>query len=393
MITRDSENYLKRLAKQSRIVALTGPRQSGKTTLCKNEFADYSYYNLENLNTYNIVTADPVGFVEANSRVVIDEIQRYPNLLSQLQAQVDERGGYGDYVIAGSQNLLLSEKISQSLAGRASYVTLLPLSIHELKNANLLCDSFVDQIIRGFYPETYAADIDTDIFYERYLRTYVERDVRMIKNIPDLSTFQRFLGLLAGRIGQLVNRESLAGDVGVNAKTIENWISILEASYIIYRLRPYHVNFGKRLVKASKIYFHDTGLACHLLGITDRGTLENHYLRGGLFENMVILDVLKTISNGLLQPNTKLHFYRDSSGNEIDLMLDSGKERLLIEIKSGSTFASDFLKGVKAFEKASDTNSKSVIVYAGQKGQVGNTHLVNWQDMESAVVSEFRVRK
>jgi predicted AAA+ superfamily ATPase len=383
MITRDIENYLKRLTKQSRIVALTGPRQSGKTTLCKSEFADYSYYNLENINTYNTVTADPVGFVETNSRTVIDEIQRYPNLLSQLQAQVDERGRYGDYVITGSQNLLLSEKISQSLAGRASYVTLLPLSIHELKNANLLCDSFVDQIIRGFYPETYAADIDTDIFYERYLRTYVERDVRMIKNISDLSTFQRFLGLLAGRIGQLVNRESLAGDVGVNAKTIENWISILEASYIIYRLRPYHVNFGKRFIKASKIYFHDTGLACHLLGITDKNTLENHYLRGGLFENMVILDVLKTISNGLVQSSTKLHFYRDSSGNEVDLIIDSGKERLLMEIKSGSTFASDFLKGIKAFEKASGADSKSVIVYAGQKGQAGNTYLVNWRDMES----------
>ncbi|MDR1014154.1 MAG: ATP-binding protein [Coriobacteriales bacterium] len=382
MIRRDIESYLKRLTQQSRVVALTGPRQSGKTTLCKSEFADYSYYNLENINTFNTVTADPVGFVETNSRAVIDEIQKYPDLLSQVQVQVDERGRYGDYVITGSQNLLLSEKISQSLAGRASYATLLPLSIHELKNADLLCDSFVDQIIRGFYPETYAADINTDIFYERYLRTYVERDVRMIRNISDLSTFQRFLGLLAGRIGQLVNRESLAGDVGVNAKTIENWISILEASYVIYRLRPYHVNFGKRLIRASKIYFHDTGLACHLLGITDRNILENHYLRGGLFENMVILDILKNISSGMLHSNTKLHFYRDNGGNEIDLVIDNGKERLLMEIKSGSTFASDFLKGIKAFERASGTASKSVIVYAGQKGQVGNTSLVNWRDME-----------
>jgi predicted AAA+ superfamily ATPase len=384
MIDRIAERRVKKLNKSFRVTVLTGPRQSGKTTLLKDGFRSYKYYNLEDLNTFDVINADLMDFARENSRVIIDEVQRIPDLLSAIQVVVDERNLTGDFILSGSQNLLISDKISQSLAGRAAYQTLLPLSINELKKANLLRDSFAEQIWTGFYPAIYHQSIDPNIYYEQYVATYVERDLRSIKNVQDLGLFRKFMGLLAGRIGQLVNYESLANDTGIAVKTVEQWLSILESSYLIYRLRPYYANIGKRLIKSAKIYFTDTGLACYLLGVSDEDSLKTHYLLGGLFENMVIMDVRKRILNHVgLRDN--LYFYRDSNGSEVDLLIDYGSSRLMpIEIKSAAKYSKDFIDGIISMRAAfSDVENTEImdgfVVYTGnEEYETKGVKYINW---------------
>ncbi len=382
LLARALKEKIKTLSTKFPVIAVTGPRQSGKTTLIRDLFKNYKYYNLENLEFLNIIETNPAGFIRENSKIIIDEVQKMPDLLSYIQVNVDEKRVMGDYVISGSQNLLLSQNISQSLAGRAAYVTLLPFSYEELKSKNLQKSSVYDQILTGFYPAIYDRDIDPTDYFNEYLITYVERDVRQLINISDLSQFRKFLGLLAGRIGQLLNLTSLANDVGVSHNTIEGWISLLEASYIVYRLPPYFENLGKRLIKSPKIYFYDVGLACRLLNISSVDELKTHSSLGSLFENFIISEVQKHINN--FSRTATLYFYRDSAGNEVDLVVDTGVSKIPVEIKSAGTFTNSFLKGLNHFESLDiqTKDKQNFVIYTGtETGRFDNTRLVIWENL------------
>jgi len=389
MIKRLITSQIDRLKKGFPVIVVSGPRQSGKTTLIKKIFPDYQYFNLENPETLGIVESDPAGFVNANTqRIIIDEVQRVPQLLSYIQAVVDEQNIMGNFILSGSENLLLSEKVNQSLAGRAAYINLLPFSVEELETHEKATDKIYAQIFTGFYPAIYDKDIRPVDYYDQYIATYVERDLKQISNITNLSLFRKFLALLAGRIGQLVNLSSLANDVGVAVNTIESWISILEASYLVFRLQPYYENYGKRYIKSSKIYFTDTGLACRLLGLTTPTELSKHYLVGGLFENFIIVELKKYILNH--SKSAKLYFYRDSNGNEVDLLIDGGLFQIPVEIKSGATFSAEFLKGLEYWSKLKrgQLHTKKAlsgfVVYNGVNAHKTQSYeLLKWNNLSS----------
>ena len=383
MIKRQITSQINRLKKGFPVIAVTGPRQSGKTTLIKNIFPKYTYFNLENPETLNMVENDPAGFINTNNhKIIIDEVQKVPQLLSYIQSTVDEQKTMGNFIINGSENLLLSQKINQSLAGRAAYINLLPLSNQELSQNKLPTKNLHQQIFTGFYPAIYDRKIDPIDYYNQYIATYVERDLKQISQINNLSQFRNFLSLLAGRIGQLVNLSSLANDIGVAVNTIENWISILEASYLAFRLQPYYKNFGKRHIKSPKIYFTDVGLACRLLTLTKPLDLKSHFLIGGLFENLVITEIKKYIINN--SKSSTLYFYRDSNHNEIDLIIDTGNTQIPVEIKSSGTFSSQFTSNLKFWQKNSiGAEQKGFIVYTGKQSLVGNhTQLLGWPKLE-----------
>lgn len=388
MIKRQMVSNINRLKKGFPVIAITGPRQSGKTTLLKEIFSDYEYFNLENPETLFIIENDPAGFINAHKhKVIIDEVQRIPDLLSYIQSVVDEQKIMGNFIISGSENLLLSEKINQSLAGRVAYVQLFPLSNQELFDSKLLKSSVYSQIFTGFYPALYDRDLDVIDYYDQYISTYAERDLKQISNIFNLSLFRKFFALLAGRIGQLLNLTSLANDVGVSAVTIENWISILEASYLVLRLQPHYNNFGKRHIKASKLYFTDVGLACRLLKITSAETLKQHYLIGGLFENLVIMEIKKYLASQKKSAN--LYFFRNSNGNEVDLIIDQGINQIPIEIKSSGTFNADFLKGIRYWAKLTGDSNKIIkqrgfVIYAGEQFHKGEEYsLLRWNNLDN----------
>ena len=383
MIKRILTDKILELANKYPVVSITGPRQSGKTSLAQELFHEYEYFNLENLDMLALAKDDPKEFLKVGSgkRMVIDEIQRFPELLSYIQVEVDVQKKDGQFVITGSQNFAISEDISQSLAGRVANFTLLPLSYSEVvtsKYTNVYSNSNAI-ILKGFYPRSLVKDIKPEDFYRDYLSTYVERDVRQIKNIGDLSTFRRFLQLLAGRVGQLVNFSSLANDVGVNYKTIESWSSILEASYIAYSLQPYHQNYGKRVIKAPKVYFYDVGLLCYLLKINSVTELRSHFAYGHIFENFIITEILKNNFN--LRKNEQLYFWRDSNGNEVDVVIDSGENKQGIEIKAAQTFNSDMTKGLSTwFSLNPKTNHPTKLVYGGDGEQKVQEHIImNWK--------------
>jgi len=382
MIKRELSKKIKKQKSKFPVIAITGPRQSGKTTLAKTVFPEYEYYNLENLNTKKIVENDPVGFIDSLKRkVIIDEIQKVPELLSQIQIKVDEKKSTGQFVLTGSESLLLSEKISQSLAGRVVNNVLLPFSYAELQQSGNAIKDIDRQILTGFYPRIYDTKIGFADFYPEYISTYVQRDVRQLKNIGDLSLFEKFLQLLAGRTGQIINLSSLANDVGVSHNTIERWISLLEASYIVFRLRPYYKNFGKRVIKAPKIYFYDTGLLCYLLGIYSIKELRVHFAYGNLYENLVISEVIKKIYNDKLP--LKIYYYRDSNQVEIDLIIDSGSTLYFCEIKSAKTFSQDFLKNLKKIQNKLTIRSKKIIIYQGDLEQtIKNVELINFASIQ-----------
>ncbi len=366
-IVRTAEKELKSLAKQFKTVAVVGPRQSGKTTLVRMAFPEKAYVNLENPDTRRFAIEDPRGFI-ANypDGAILDEVQRTPDIFSYLQQVIDENPSKGRFILTGSNNFLLQENISQSLAGRVGYLYLLPLSLEEL-NENKL--SINELLYKGFYPALYDAQgqIDSGKYFTNYIRTYVERDVRLIRNITDLYAFERFLRLCAGRIGQLLNMNSLAIETGVDNKTIAAWISVLEASFVLFRLQPYHRNFNKRIVKMPKLYFYDTGVASALLGIENPDQLALHPFRGSLFENMVIIDFLKNRYNQGKSNN--LYFWRDSLGTEIDLLIENPDGLLPIEIKSGQTITDDYFKSIVPWLKLSEVE-RGLIIYAGNEKQV-----------------------
>ncbi|MBQ9568727.1 MAG: ATP-binding protein [Alloprevotella sp.] len=365
MIERTLNARVLRLAERYPIVTLTGPRQSGKSTLLRNAFPDYTYVSLEDLDMREFAQADPRGFLATyNNHIIIDEAQRVPSLFSYLQTHVDKADAAGMYMLAGSQNFQLLEHINQSLAGRTAIVKLLPFSHAEMRTAGILPQTVNEEIFTGGYPRIYDKGIVPTDYYPFYIQTYVERDVRQLKNIGDLSRFVCFVKLCAGRIGQLLNLSSLAGEVGITAATASAWISILEASYICYLLRPDWNNFSKRIVKSPKLYFYDTGLACSLLDISDASQLPTHFLRGGLFENMVINEFLKDAwHNGRA---ADLRFWRDSQGNEVDLLHYEGDRVTAYEIKSGATFSPDYFRGLTKWAALSSTPPERLnVIYTG----------------------------
>lgn len=379
MIYREAEKELQLLSAQFKAVAVTGPRQSGKTTLVKKVFKEKAYVNLENPDLRQFAREDPRGFLSNYpDGAILDEVQRVPELFSYLQQILDEKEQNGSFILTGSNNFLLNSNISQSLAGRVGYLFLLPLDIGEINPGANMSNQL---IFKGGYPEIYQKDIDPKKYYDNYIRTYVERDVRLLKNITDLYTFERFLRLCAGRTGQLLNMSSLAADVGVDVKTIGSWLGVLEASFIAFRLYPYHENYNKRIVKMPKLYFYDTGLASALMGIEDVSQLTIHPLRGGLFENLVVVDFLKRLYNNGKQNN--LYFWRDNIGNEVDLLIKKGANRYPVEIKSAQTISDEFFKGIRYWNKLTNTEG-GYLVYAGdmlqkRSGEVNivPVHLLN----------------
>ena len=366
MIARDIQPCLLDAFRVNPVVTITGPRQSGKTFLARSAFPELSYRNLERPDTRAYAEEDPNGFLaELTGPAIIDEIQRVPSLLSYIQVQVDEEGANGRFILTGSRQLGMMEAITQSLAGRTALVRLLPLSVHELTQHGLDFTP-TDLLFRGLYPRIWDQHLDPTIALGDYFETYAERDVRQVSEIRNLKAFQRFVRLCAGRVGQLLNLSSLSGDAGVSHTTASHWLSVLEASYIIHRLEPWHANIRKRLVRTPKLYFHDVGLATYLLGIEDPTQLATHPLRGGLFENLVVSEVLKARYNRGRRSN--LHFYRDHTGNEVDLLYQIAQHVLPIEVKSGQTVARDAFKGFKALDQIIDTYPHGrLLVYGGER--------------------------
>lgn len=383
-IKRTLSKKLEAMAKKSSAIAILGPRQSGKTTLAKMVFPDYEYVSFEDLDTRDYFEKDPRLFLEnyANKKgVIFDEAQRVPTLFSYLQGVIDSNPRPGYFILTGSQNFLLNQNISQSLSGRISILTLLPLSITELKEANLLPTSEIDLIYKGFYPKIYSQDLEPLEWYPDYLQTYIERDVRDIKNVSDLSAFKRFVKLCAGRIGQVVNYSSLANDADISVNTAKAWISLLESTYILFTLQPYYKNFSKRLVKTPKLFFYDTGLACSLLGIRNLDQLKTHYLKGGLFEQMIISELMKQEYNQGLRP--EVYFWRDATGNELDVILELGTKIVPIEIKSGKTVNQDFFKGFDYWNNLVKDTSKGFVVYSGDQNQKRSlADVISWKDVQ-----------
>jgi len=364
-ISRTSEKELLALSKQYRAIAVVGPRQSGKTTLVRECFADKTYVNLENTDIRRFAIEDPRGFLSGFPHgAILDEVQRVPEIFSYLQQVLDENNSKGQFILTGSNNFLLQQNISQSLAGRVGYLFLLPLSLEELDQPFPSTDALIH---RGFYPELYVdKEMDAHKYFSNYIRTYVERDVRLIKNIVDLYAFERFVRLCAGRTGQLLNMNSLAIEVGVDNKTVASWLSVLETSFIVFRLQPYHKSFNKRIVKMPKLYFYDTGLASALLGIENKEQLSLHPFRGALFENMVVVEFLKNRFNRGKTNN--LFFWRDNVGTEIDLLIDNSESLIPVEIKSGQTITDAYFKSLTTWCKISGIE-KGFVIYAGNQTQ------------------------
>jgi len=371
MIKRHIEPEFLQLLGEYPIVTILGPRQAGKTTLARQLLPDYAYVNLEHPETRAFAQDDPKAFLaQYSGKVIFDEIQRLPELLSYLQVAVDNQRENGRYVLTGSHQLALREAIAQSLAGRTAILHLLPFSIAELVDNDLGFANAEDYLYQGFLPRIYDQQQRPSTAYANYYQTYVERDVRQLINLKDVAQFQKFMKLVAGRVGQLMDYSSLAGDVGVSATTIKHWLSILEASFILYKLPPYFENFGKRVIKTPKYYFIDTGLLCFLLAIENQQQVARDPLIGQLFENLVIIDVLKNIYNKGKLDN--LYFFRDSNGLEADLLLQQGRQLMPIEIKSSSTYKPELLKGLKRIMELSPQMANAHLVYSGDAMQFSN---------------------
>ncbi len=383
MIKRTIGAKISEQARHYPVLALIGPRQTGKTTLVKKIFADKDYVNLEDLEQRSFAQNDPKGFLAMYPNgAIIDEIQKVPDLLSYIQVIVDEKKQNGMFILTGSQNFLLMEKATQSLAGRVAIFTLLPLSLYEVSPYRLLKNSLSETMFTGLYPKLFDdPEMDVSSYYSNYVQTYVERDVRLITNITDLSLFRKFLILCAARTGQLLNITSLANDTGISHQTAKNWLSLLETAFIIYLLRPHHKNLGKRVVKTPKLYFYDTGLLCSLLNIENVAQLDTHHLRGSIFESLVITEIIKLRLNRSLNPN--VFFWRDKTGNEVDVLLEDGDKVVPVEIKSGQTVVDDYFKGIEYYRRLNNANIKrSVVVYGGDRWQKRKeTDVFGWKHL------------
>lgn len=375
------------------VIGILGPRQSGKTTLVRNYFKQHTFLSFEDPSIREFATQDPKGFLshyENKYGIILDEFQYVPQILSYIQLEVDEKKRPGYFVLTGSQNFLMNQAITQSLAGRIGILTLLPLSLQELKSGKLLKKDIDEIIFKGTYPNIWAENHNPVDLYNSYIHSYVERDVRQLINIPNLRTFRKFLGLCAGRIGQLLNLTDIATNCGINVSTASEWLSILETSYVLFLLPPYFNNYNKRLVKTPKLYFYDTGLACNLLGIPSSNSLALSSFRGPLFENLIISDLTKQFYNNGKRP--PLYFWRDKNGRiEVDCIIDLGIKLIPVEIKSSATIVSDFFTQLNQWNELTETPaSNNYVVYGGlEKSQKRNNgNIISWQS-EADLVSKI----
>ena len=381
MIKREITSFIKNVSKKYPVTTITGPRQSGKTTLVKEIFKNKPYANLEQIEYRDFAENDPVGFLkEFPNGAIIDEVQRVPSLLSQIQVIVDEKKKDQMFILTGSQQFNLMNTITQSFAGRTALVKLLPLSFKELEQHKIK-KSWQNLVYHGGYPRIYDKKINPTQAMSDYYSTYVERDVRQISSVHNMSLFNKFVRLCAGRVGQILDLTSLGNDVGISHTTARHWISILESSYIVFLLEPFHRNLSKRLIKSPKLYFYDTGLASYLLGIEKEDHIKNHPLRGTLYENLIILELLKYRFNGGRTNN--LNYYRDTNGNEVDAIYNVSNDTLPIEIKSSQTVSNDFFKGLRSFKSSFGVlNYGQILVYNGDKSyKRENTDIVNMHKM------------
>lgn len=375
MIKREAEISVKKLAEGYPVVIITGPRQSGKTTLARSVFPYKEYVSLENLDTRRSATEDPRLFINRYpDGAIFDEVQHCPDLLSYMQEEIDFSSNTGTWILTGSQQFGVLSGITQSLAGRAAYIELLPFTLSELPDE----DNLDKVLLTGLYPPVYDRGLDPGIWAGNYIRPYVERDVRRMINVRDLSVFQRFTGLCAARIGQLLNLSNLAMDAGITHNTAKEWISLLEACYIVFLLRPHHRNFRKRIIKSPKLYFHDTGLASWLLLIETERAMNLSPMRGPLFENLIISEMLKSRYNQGKRSN--LNFWRDRGGHEVDLIIEKADRLIPVEIKSGQTLTTDSFKGLNWWKKLADEDN-SFLVYGGDSSyERAGTSVISWRN-------------
>ncbi len=392
MIIRDLKNTLEEVSKQLPVIAILGPRQSGKTTLAQTSFKNHIYLSLEDLDTRARALNDPREFLEFHRNpygLILDEIQNAPELLSYIQTYVDRENVLGYFILTGSQNFLVNQAVTQTLAGRIAILTLLPLSIAELRKNNLLPNTVEEFIFKGSYPRLYAHPIQPSLWYASYTLTYIERDVRQLASITDLTVFQLFMKLCAGHIGRLVNISSLANECGIDLRVAKGWLSILQASYIIFLLQPYYKNFNKRLVKTPKLYFYDTGLASALLQIESVEQLQTHYLRGELMENAIIAEFLKDVYNSARIPH--LYFWRDNHGNEIDCLIEKGTHIIPVEVKAGRTVTTRYFKGLNYWNELTKNNpAKSYVIYAADENQKWKYgHVLSWKFSDTIITDLY----
>lgn len=381
MIERNIIDKIQYLLKKYPVVTITGTRQCGKSTLLRNGFPTMRYVSLEDPDLREFAIDDARGFLNNfGTPLIIDEAQYAPKLFSHIQTRIDSENQTGMYILSGSHNFLLMESISQSLAGRTAILKMAPFSISELTHANLLPE-LNEWLFTGGFPRIYDKQINPVDFFPSYFQTYIERDVRLLRNINDLSHFVRFVKLCAARIGQLLNINALANECEVSVQTINSWLSVLETSYVIYLLKPYHNNFNKRLVKSPKLYFCDTGLAASLLGMENARQMDTHYLRGELFENMVIMEFIKQEYAQGREPN--ISFWRDSNQNEIDLLVERGLDLQAYEIKSSATMKTDYFKGLNKFAALAQLPKESLhVVYGGDVNYLTSFgDLISWKNI------------
>ena len=377
MIQRDITKEVVESATEYPVVTILGPRQSGKTTLVQTTFPDRPYFSLEYPDVRAAAEADPRGFLsQAEDGAILDEVQRLPALFSYIQGIVDKARRPGMFILTGSHQPRLHEAISQSLAGRTAMLALWPFSLAELRRYKSDWKAF-ELVVKGFFPRLHEEGLEPRRFYNGYLQTYVERDVRALINLRDLSQFQKFLTLLAGRVGQVLNFTSLSNDVGVSATTVKSWLSVLKASYVVFELPPFFANIRKRVIKSPKVYFTDVGLAAFLLGIHTEEQASRDPLRGNLYENLVIADIVKGALNRGIRP--EVYFFRDSHGTEIDLLIREDGELIPVEIKSAETFSTDFLKGLERFKALGlDRVAAGAVLYNGeQRFKIRGVHIFN----------------
>ncbi len=382
LIARQLGQKIRAVAEKMPVVSITGPRQSGKTTLAQQLFPDYAYANLENPLTREFARESPFQFLRQNPRgLIIDEAQYVPELFSYIQVYVDETRRNGEIILSGSQNFLLMEKITQSLAGRVAVFHLLPFSVRELDGTPFAGKSAYTYIYNGLFPRIYDQGAPPEVFYPSYIQTYVERDVRQVQSVGDWAAFERFLQRCAGRVGQAFNQSALAVETGVSATTIARWMSVLQTGFIAYLLPPFFKNYNKRITKTPKLYFYDTGLVCALLRIRSADELHQHFARGALFENLVINEMMKNLLNRGIRPD--LYFWADSGGYEVDLIVNQGLTQYPIEIKSADTVRPEFFRNLELFQKVSGTPPEHCyLVYQGAENQDRTAgRLRNWRDL------------
>lgn len=380
LINREIADAIRTLSGKYPVLAVTGPRQSGKTTLLKSIFSDYEYVSLENPDIRMFAETDTNGFLQKYGKyVIIDEAQRVPVLFSYLQTLVDDSGLMGQFILSGSQNFHLMRNITQSLAGRVAIFKLFPFDFKEMSSGGLLNENYLQNIIRGFYPAIYNRNIPSEIFYSNYVQTYIQRDVSELIAIKDIRLFQNFLALCATRAGQLINLNALANECGISQPTARAWMSALENSYVVFQLYPYHENFSKRIVKTPKLYFYDTGLLCFLLKINNADQLLTHPVKGSLFENMMIAEYVKRMHHK--NKVQDVWFWRDSEGHEVDMIMQEGQKLNLIEFKATQTIMPDMFKGIAYFEKLSDRELDKTLVYGGSDNQERSYgKVLSWKD-------------